>query len=155
MRMEIEGLDDLNTKFEALIQLADRIEDDVAPKVCALMRMYAVKKLSDQNAMDTGRLRASIISRASEFVNRRSGTVVEMGIATTVPYAQFIEYGTGAYGDPAVPHTPRLRWVYHDEEGFHTAKSQEARPFMRPCLTDLRQQYAELINRTITEVWES
>lgn len=150
-----EGTAELETRFEALMQIADDIEDDAAPQICTVMRRSAVQKLQSQLAVDTGRLRDSVDSQSCEFIDRKGEDVVEMGIATDVPYAQFIEYGTGPLGDPAVPHTQRMNWVYMGDDGeFHVAKSQEARPFMRPALYDNRKEFQAIIENTIREVFE-
>ena len=155
MRYEIEGLDELNSKLESLMQITDAIEDVAAPQICEVMRARATRELRASQAVDTGRLVGSIESKSSEFVDCKGETVVEMGIATSVPYAQFIEYGTGPRGDPAVPHTTKMAWVYRGEDGeLHVAKSQEARPFMRPALYDNREVFGEIIAGTINDVFE-
>ena len=155
MRYEIEGLDELDSKLESLMQIADAIEDVAAPQICEVMRRSASQSLTDNGAVDTGRLRDSVESQSSGFVDRKGESVVEIGIATDVPYAQFIEYGTGPRGDPAVPHTTKMAWVYRGDDGeLHLAKSQEARPFMRPALYDNRELFGDIIAGTITDVFE-
>ena len=155
MNYEIQGADAIKARFEALMQVADIIKDEAAPQICAVMREEAAQNLQDKNAVDTGRLRDSVRSESSEFVTRKGESVVEMGISTDVPYAQFIEYGTGPLGDPAVPHTPEMSWTYRGEDGrFHRARSQEARPFMRPALYDNKEVYTEIIAGTIGSIFE-
>lgn len=150
-----EGYDEMRAKFQALMRITDVIENDAAPKVCQVMRKTAATKLKDSDAIDTGTLRASVQAKAAEFVKRKGLTTVEMGIETSVPYAQYIEYGTGPLGDPEVPHTERMTWVYMGDDGkFHVAKSQEPRPFMRPALYDNRQVIKKILEKTIKEVWE-
>lgn len=150
-----EGYEEMRAKFQALMRVTDIIEEDVAPKVCQVMRRTASKKLKDSDAIDTGALRASVQAKSADFVKRRGLTTVEMGIETAVPYAQFIEYGTGPLGDPEVPHTEKMRWVYMGDDGeFHVGVSQEPRPFMRPALYDNRQVIKKIIQREIKEVWE-
>ena len=54
---------------------------------------------------------------------------------TNVDYAPMVEYGTGSAGDPSVPHTAKVRWVYFDSAlgEFRTVYPQPPRPYMRPA----------------------
>lgn len=150
-----EGYGEMRAKFQALMRVTDIIEHDAAPEVCQVMRRTASKKLKDSDAIDTGALRASVQAKSADFVKRRGLTTVEMGIETAVPYAQYIEYGTGPLGDPEVPHTEKESWVYMGDDGqFHVARTQEPRPFMRPALYDNRQVIKKILEKKIKEVWE-
>lgn len=156
MNFEVQGADALRARFEALMQVDKVIEKDAAPVICQIMRRTAAQHLRDSDAVDTGRLVGSIESQSSEFVTN-DGTVVEMGIRTDVPYAQFIEYGTGPLGDPDVLHTSAMHWVYFDDKDgqFHVARSQEARPFMRPALYDNKAAFVEAIATSIEEAFNA
>lgn len=154
--IEMEGLGELRTKFEALMRIADDIESDCAPAICEVMRRSAVAHLSSKEAVDTGELRDSVDSKSAEFVNRKGESIVEMGIQTAVPYAIFIEYGTGSKGDPAVPHTEKESWTYYNDRkgGFRTAHPTEARPFMRPALYDNAETFTAIIQQTVERVFQ-
>lgn len=149
-----EGYDEVNRKLEALADLADHIEDEYSGAICEIMRNTAVRRLTDLEAVDTGTLRNSVMTTDAEYVERVDEGTVSMGISTTVPYAMFIEYGTGPLGDPEVPHTPKMSWVYPSDKGFKTAHSQPARPFMRPALYDNRKAFVEVLKTAVKEVFE-
>ena len=87
-------------------------------------------------------------------MERVDETTVSAGIRTTVPYAMFIEYGTGPLGDPEVPHTDKMQWVYPYKDGFRVAHSQPARPFMRPALYDNRKAFVRILKTAVKDVFE-
>lgn len=145
------GLDDTLDDFE---RMADRIEQEAAPQICEVMRAYAVKKITRQGAVDTGNLRNSVES-AQDIIIRNGETSVTMGIDCTAEYGLFIEYGTGQLGDPEIPHTSREKWVYQRPDGeFRTGYPQHPRPFMRPALYDNVELFKDILQGTITEVFE-
>lgn len=156
-----EGYAELRAKLLKLQEIADTIEEKAAPRASQEMRTTAVMKLHEDSglvpkpAIDTGNLVSSVESKDSEFVIRKTSTIVEFGIQTGVEYAPFIEYGTGPLGDPEVAHTDRTRWFYRDAHGqAHMARSQPARPFMRPALYENRMLIRDIIEETVTEVFE-
>ena len=136
-----------------LREVADLIESDAGPQICEVMRAYAVRKITQQHAVDTGALRNSV-STAQDMIVRNGELSVTMGIECTSDYGLFIEYGTGPNGDPAIPHTSKEKWVYMDTKGrFKTAHSQHPRPFMRPALYDNVNLYKRIIAKEIVEVF--
>lgn len=156
-----EGYEGLSKKLETLSKMADIVERDLAPELSNVMRVTAVRRLSQPSglknkpAVDTGTLRNSIQSKSAEFVLRTSDTSVECGIETAVEYAPFIEYGTGPLGDPEVAHTQKMTWAYMGADGkIHIARSQPARPFMRPALYENRQIFKDIIAGKIREVFD-
>lgn len=156
-----EGYEGLSKKLETLSKMADIVERDLAPEFSNQMRITAVRRLSQPSglrnkpAVDTGTLRNSIQDKGAEFVLRTSETTVECGIQTAVEYAPFIEYGTGPLGDPEVAHTQRMTWAYMGADGkIHIARSQPARPFMRPALYDNRETFKDIITGKIREVFD-
>lgn len=156
-----EGYEGLSKKLETLSKMADIVERDLAPELSNVMRVTAVRRLSQPSglknkpAVDTGTLRNSIQSKGAEFVLRTSETTVECGIQTAVEYAPFIEYGTGPLGDPEVAHTSKMAWAYMGADGkIHFARSQPARPFMRPALYENRQIFKDIIAGKIREVFD-
>lgn len=161
MSEALEGYGALRKKLLVLSKMADIVEDEVAPQICQVMRKTAVRRLSQPSglkpkpAVDTGTLRNSIQGKGAEFVLRTSETSVECGIETAVEYAPFIEYGTGPLGDPEVAHTQKMTWTYMGADGkLHFARSQPARPFMRPALYENRQIFKDIIAGKIREVFD-
>lgn len=147
--------DKLDDKLDYCEHLADIIESERAGMVCEVMRTMAVNYITDQHAVDTGRLRASVGSDNNEVVVRNSRTMVTMGIDCPVEYGIFIEYGTGPKGDKDIPHTTKEKWTYMGEDGkYHTAYPQNPRPFMRPALYNNIKTYKEILKGTIMDVFE-
>lgn len=170
-----DSLDDKLGRFE---DMADLIESERAGMVCEVMRTVAVNLITDQHAVDTGRLRASVGADNNEIIVRGSKTSVTMGIDCPVEYGIFIEYGTGPKGDPAIPHTSKEKWYQHnpDYQGepgknndprnveafgqtftipeFIVRYAQHPRPFMRPALYNNIDVYKDILEGVVTEVFE-
>lgn len=158
MRIEVDA-EDVQRKLRSMVDLDGIIERRCADRIQEQMRTTAAQKLTDQKAVDTGVLRASIETDDgyNSFVEHPEEGV-SVGIRTDVSYALFIEYGTGPKGDPEIPHTSKSSWVYPtgDPEGpFKVAMSQPARPFMRPALYDNRKAFVKIIKEGIKEEFEA
>lgn len=163
MKFEMQGADEISKRLRALTDLADHIENETAGVITQIMRKTAVDRLTGLEAVDTGLLRNSVEAVSNGFTERPDDSTVSVGIQTEVPYAMFIEYGTGPLGDPEVPHTSKMKWVYpagmslnsnlQMEMEFRVAHSQPARPFMRPALYDNRKAFVKAINDTIDQVY--
>lgn len=100
---------------------------------------HAKKSLTDQKAVDTGRLRNSINYAVKDD---------EVYIGTPVEYAPYVEFGTGKYaeGGGGRP-TP---WVYQDDNGnWHWTAGNPARPFIAPAAKDHTQEYRKLLEDSL------
>lgn len=98
---------------------------------------YAKKSLTEQKAVDTGRLRNSI-----NYLVRDD----EVYIGTNVEYAPYVEFGTGKYADGGRP-TP---WVYQDDEGnWHWTEGNPARPYLAPAAKNHTQEYRDLLKESL------
>lgn len=98
MTVEASGLKSLRRKVESMQQdLSDEVNDEVR-KVSEKTAADAKRNLAESNTFWTGNLSRSISARALPLVG---GTRHE--IAARVPYAAFVEYGTGARSDPTAP----------------------------------------------------
>lgn len=153
--------EDLMQTFDALSDIMDGVEMNAAPEICEVMRAYAVKKITQQRAVDTGALRNSV-STAEDIIVRNGQASVSIGIETAQSYAKYIEYGTGILGDPEVAHVQKDKWVapnpkYDGPEGkeprFIMRFAQHPRPFMRPALYDNRRVFMRILKREIKEVF--
>ena len=140
--IEIKGLQGVINRLRALGKDLDTVVDKSLHKSA-----YAVKRDTENNieavgAVDTGRLRNSIVVEKVDKCRYAVGTNVE--------YAPSVEFGTGSKGDPAVAHTAKIKWVYCDPSGqFHTAYPQPARPFLRPAFEANKQRVKDNIVRDI------
>jgi len=117
--MTTDGFDELDAKLEALANIADVIEHDVAPKVNEVMRNYAIEMVTRvRGAASTGALRNSI-QGVNQIVIREDDTTVEMGISATSDHLNYVEFGTGIHGSA----------TYTDVEGgTHTAEGVTFKP---------------------------
>jgi len=148
----------LDRKLATLSDMADVIESEVGPEICEVMRVYALDRLDalvyDGNSRPvTGNLRNSV-ETAQDVILRTGDATVSIGIASSADYALFIEYGTGALGDPAIPHTSKPKWFYFGPDGSpHWGYPQHPRPFMRPALYDNVSLFKDIIEGKLTEVF--
>jgi HK97 gp10 family phage protein len=111
--------------------------EDIAPRaIAATTRAVAIVKASAQEFVPkrSGDLADSIQSSV-ELI----GTVVNGAVEATVPYAAFVEYGTGIHGEESphgelplegVPFTGS--WVYDYKQ--QDWKGMPAQPYLRPAL---------------------
>lgn len=126
---------------------------------------YAKKSITEQKAVDTGRLRNNI-----NYLVRDD----EVYIGTNVEYAPYVEFGTGKY----YPGGRRGWWVYVNgskrkgdpknlktytyEEAkqvvailrskgldAHMTEGQPAKPFLKPAAADHAQEYRGLLKESL------
>lgn len=94
---------------------------------------YAVKNITENESIDTGRLRNNVSYRVF-------GDDVVVGV--NVSYAPYVEFGTGRYAEGGRP-TP---WVYKDDEGnYHWTAGNPAKPFLKPAVSDHAQEYGNIL----------
>lgn len=94
---------------------------------------YAVKNITENESIDTGRLRNNVAYRVF-------GDDVVVGV--NVSYAPYVEFGTGRYAEGGRP-TP---WVYKDDEGnYHWTAGNPAKPFLKPAVSDHAQEYGNIL----------
>ena len=134
--VKIEGLNNLLAKLN---EYADPAQlKKTMGKCCAIVEASAKEKAPK----DTGALRRSISSRIEETANGVEGVIF-----TPLEYAPYIEYGTGLFAEDGGRQTP---WSYQDDEGnWHTTKGQRPQPYMRPALTENRDQILETLKGAI------
>lgn len=81
---------------------------------------------------DTGRLQNSI----THVVDDKA-----VYIGTNVEYAGYVEMGTGKY----VPNGRKTPWRYKDDKGWHITSGMPPRPYLKPAVTDHREEYRRII----------
>ena len=134
--VKIEGLNNLLAKLNEYADPA-QLKKSMG-KCCAIVEASAKEKAPK----DTGALRRSISSRVEETANGVEGVIF-----TPLEYAPYIEYGTGLFAEDGGRQTP---WSYQDDEGnWHTTKGQRPQPYMRPALTENRDQILETLKGAI------
>lgn len=120
--------------FRPRTSLGQYAQGSIGPAVVA--SVTAACKLIQDSAqakcpVDTGALRASITTE----INTSGSTTVGI-VAPHMPYAEYVEYGTGRRGDPAVPH--RQDWP-----------GMPAQPYMRPAFEESKDAIKDLFRSTI------
>ncbi len=84
--------------------------------------------------VDTGDLKDSITSEVTE-----SGSTVVGKVGPHMPYADYVEYGTGSKGDPAAPYAHVESWP-----------GMKAQPYMRPALDEGKPAILDLFKSNIS-----
>lgn len=102
---------------------------------------YAVANLTQFPRVDTGMLRNSITHQVD-------GNDVYIG--TNVPYAIYVEMGTGIYAaDGTGRKTP---WVYKDSKGeWHITKGMRPSHFLKNAVQQHIDEYKQIIEDTLKE----
>lgn len=150
--VEIKGLKGVVDKLNRLGKDIDTIADNSLYKSA-----YDIKREVEKNirtvtasynghtykAVDTGMLLRSIhVEKLGKC---------RYAVGTNVKYAPMVEYGTGAAGDPTVPHTARPKWVYYNPAigAYRTAYPQPPRPYMHPAFETKRAVVTMNLSRAI------
>ena len=130
--VEIKNVDKLVAKLDNLskVQLEQALN-----KACLIVENEA-KKLCP---VDTGQLRSSITHEVAEKEGR---------VGTNVEYAPYVEYGTGLFAENG--NGRQTPWRYQDDEGnWHTTKGQHPQPFMRPALSENKQNILRTVKKVV------
>ena len=137
MSIEIQGAEELLIKFS-------KMKDDAAiqkgmQQACALVEASAKEKAP----ADTGALRRSIASRIEG-----GGAAIQGIVYTPLEYAPYVEYGTGIFAEGGKGR--KTPWLYDDDGGeTHFTRGQHPHPYMRPALSDNRNQITQLLGEGI------
>lgn len=133
--VEIQGLDAIVTK---LGKLTDPTKMKRAMgQACALVERTAKQKAPKDN----GALRRSITSE----VHVMGANVVGV-VSTPLEYAPYVEYGTGLFAEKSG--RKDVPWHYQDDKGeWHTTSGQKPQPFMRPALSENREEIKRILER--------
>ena len=88
--------------------------------------------------VDTGALQASITIDPAKV----GDASVTVSVGPHMPYASYVEYGTGQRGDPSAPYAHVSTWP-----------GMEAQPYMRPALDEARGQVKDIFLRELGGPW--
>lgn len=130
----------INFEFTNLDSLMEDIVNDedlkrAMGKACAVVE----RKAKEKAPKDTGELRRSITSE----VEVNSGEV-EGIVFTPLEYAPYVEYGTGLFAEKGG--RKDVPWHYQDDKGeWHTTSGQHPQPYMRPALTESREEILRIL----------
>lgn len=130
----------INFEFTNLDSLMGDIVNDedlkrAMGKACAVVE----RKAKEKAPKDTGELRRSITSE----VEVNSGEV-EGIVFTPLEYAPYVEYGTGLFAEQGG--RKDVPWHYQDDKGeWHTTSGQHPQPYMRPALTESREEILRIL----------
>ena len=130
-------------KFEGIEEVLDSIDsladleglESALGKACAVVEASAKQKAPK----DTGALARSITSKIED---------TEGIIFTPLEYAPYVEYGTGLFAENG--NGRQTQWRYQDDEGnWHTTKGQHPQPFMRPALSENKQNILRVVKKVV------
>ena len=131
----MEGLEDVFAELDEVAD-AETLKRAIG-KACAIVERDAKKKAPKGD----GNLRRSITSK----VDNRGFEVVGV-VYTPLEYAPYVEYGTGLFAESGGRQD--VPWCYEDDEGeWHSTSGMKPRPFMRPALTENREEIKRIIQR--------
>ena len=137
--VEFEGLD---TIIKRLDELTDVNKVEQAINQSALLVESSAKQ-NASNCKDTGALQNSIISNVETTNEAVIGYV-----STNLEYAPYVEYGTGLFAESG--NGRQTPWRYQDDEGnWHTTKGQHPQPFMRPALSENKQNILRVVKKVV------
>lgn len=140
--MAVERLDALTAKLESMKGNAvSAVKRGVG---YGLKRIQAGAKA--KCAVDTGRLRASIVTDL-----QTDGTTVTGTVGTNVEYAPYVEFGTGQEGDETVAHTAKKSWTYCSGGKFYTTSGTAPRPFLFPAYRENEEQVKQDIRNAVAD----
>lgn len=116
--------DEIRRMKERIPELLALHMDEVAQNMVDSMKQYCpvdTGKLRDSIHAETEKNQTEIVSNISVDARSEDGTW----------YAEFVEYGTGAYNENGDGRqTP---WKWQDKDGgWHTTTGMKAHPFIRP-----------------------
>ncbi|MCM1335305.1 MAG: HK97 gp10 family phage protein [Bacteroides sp.] len=140
MEIEIKGLDRLIKGLEALG--GEGTVDEVVDRTLHRAAIRIQKQAKEDCPANTGKLRGSI---SVEKIPKG------YAVGTNVEYGVYVEFGTGALGDPAVPHTTRKYWRYKGADGsWHTSHGMKPCPFLLPAFNKYKENLPRTIKANLT-----
>ena len=143
VQLDLSGFEGLLAKLGALEEAGQQI-DEVLHQGAIKIQCAAKRNIIAKDIFDTGELlRDMTIEKIPDGYS--IGTNAEQGL--------FNECGTGAHGDPSVPHTQRRFWRYQDKNGqWHTTSGMKARPFLRPAFAENKEYVIKLARNKIEAI---
>jgi hypothetical protein len=147
INFNVLGLEELQRKIEAIKSLETNIEIDKALGRGAARMQGQVKYLTP-----TGELGGTGYLKNSIFLDHQK--MMEYAIETNVEYSLYVEFGTGALGDPSVPHTSKESWVYFSEalQHFVTTHGQKPAAMFRQGFELMKDIVVVIVNREVEEI---
>lgn len=135
--VEFEGLD---TIIERLGKIADVNKITQAINQSTLLVESSAKQMAPK---DTGALQNSIVSSVETTNEAVIGYV-----STNLEYAPYVEYGTGLFAESG--NGRQSPWIYEDDDGKkHKTSGQHPQPFMRPALSENKQNILKVVKKVV------
>ena len=137
--VEFEGLDIIIKRLDELTDVK-KVEQAINQSV---LLVESSAKQNASNCKDTGALQNSIISNVETTNEAVIGYV-----STNLEYAPYVEYGTGLFAESG--NGRQTPWHYQADEGnWHTTKGQHPQPFMRPALSENKQNILRVVKKVV------
>ena len=137
--VEFEGLDTIIKRLDELTDV-NKVEQAINQST---LLVESSAKQNASNCKDTGALQNSIISTVETTNDAVIGYV-----STNLEYAPYVEYGTGLFAENG--NGRQTPWKYQDDDGnWHTTKGQHPQPFMRPSLSENKQNILRVVKKVV------
>lgn len=137
--VEFEGLDTIIKRLDELTDVK-KVEQAINQSV---LLVESSAKQNASNCKDTGALQNSIVSNVETTNEAVIGYV-----STNLEYAPYVEYGTGLFAESG--NGRQTPWKYKDDDGnWHTTKGQHPQPFMRPALSENKQNILRVVKKVV------
>lgn len=137
--VEFEGLDTIINRLNDIADV-NKVEQAINQGV---LLVESSAKQNASNCKDTGALQNSIISTVETTNEAVIGYV-----STNLEYAPYVEYGTGLFAESG--NGRQTAWRYQDDEGnWHTTNGQKPQPFMRPALSENKQNILRVVKKVV------
>lgn len=137
----------ISFKIEGAEELLGRLNETVSGDKMNRALSAAGEEVRSEAAAraptDTGTLRRSIVCNVEE----NSALV-----GPTVGYGAYVEFGTGAKGDPSVAHTTKKYWRYCKGGRFYTTSGQAPKPYLVPALKACKNKVEEKFREVYGDV---
>ena len=126
VEVKIEGIKKLQSQLKDYVKKSSKKTMQAMLDTGYEIHKEAVKNITKNGSVDTGRLRNSI---AVEGDKKK----MEVRIGTNVKYSPYVEFGTGKYAENGKGR--KTPWVYYYEriEKFVRTEGMRPKPFLRPA----------------------
>ena len=137
--VEFEGLDTIIKRLDELTDVK-KVEQAINQSV---LLVESSAKQNASNCKNTGALQNSIISTVETTNDAVIGYV-----STNLEYAPYVEYGTGLFAESGG--RKDVPWNYQDDKGeWHSTSGQKPQPFMRPALSENKQNILRIVKKVV------
>ena len=135
MSVKVEGIEELTVQLEGMGNYWKM--RDALLKAGALVERSAKQKCPKDNGQLAQNIQYSVDGKGTTCT-----------VYNPLEYAPYVEYGTGIFAEGG--NGRKTPWLYEDDSGeTHFTRGQHPHPYMRPALSDNRNQITQLLGEGI------